>query len=306
MSGMEKRDLGKTGLRVTALGYGAMELRLVGEQREATRLLNAVLDGGINYIDTSPDYGPSEAYIGKAIAHRRSEYFLASKCGCNIDETGKHLDPTHVWSKEQLLRNIENSLRLLKTDHLDVWQLHGPLPSELPGGRSDTVIQTMQDLKRQGKVRYIGISFKNGRAGEELYPAGYGKYLPEFAPWGVFDVVQVVYGGLTRRNENVIARTAEQGIGMIIRGVVKKYRDNYDELFKQAKLDELCADGESQNAFLIRFALSHPGVSTMIIGTKDLDHLAANIQAAANGKLPDDVYRKAKLRLDAIGIAAEK
>ncbi len=71
---MEKRKLGNTDLPITALGYGAMELRLVGEQQEATRLLNAVLDGGINYIDTSPDYGPSEAYIGNAIAHRRSEY----------------------------------------------------------------------------------------------------------------------------------------------------------------------------------------------------------------------------------------
>jgi aryl-alcohol dehydrogenase-like predicted oxidoreductase len=117
--------------------------------------------------------------------------------------------------------------------------------------------------------------------------------------------MQTVYGGLTRRNENLIARTAEQGIGMIIRGAVKKYRDNYDELFKQAKLDELCADDESQNTFLIRFALNHPGISTMIIGTKNSDHLAANIRAAAKGKLPDDVYREAKRRLDAVGIAAE-
>ncbi len=87
---------------------------------------------------------------------------------------------------------------------------------------------------------------------------------------------------------------------------MKKYRDNYDELFKQAKLDELCADGESQNAFLVRFALNHPGISTMIIGSKNSDHLAANIQAEARGKLPDDVYREVKLRLDAVGVGAEK
>jgi aryl-alcohol dehydrogenase-like predicted oxidoreductase len=301
-----KRNLGGTGLEVTALGYGAMELRLVGEQREATRLLNAVLDGGINYIDTSPDYGPSEAYIGNAIAHRRNEFYLATKCGCNIDQAGKWLDSQHIWSRAKLLANIENSLRLLKTDHLDVWQLHGPLPEELAGGKNDDVIQTMMELKQQGKVRHIGISFKNGRPGDELHPAGYGKYIPGFASWGVFDVMQTVYGGLTRRNENLIARTAEQGIGMIIRGVVKKYRDNYDELLKRAKLDELCADDESQNAFLIRFALNHPGISTMIIGTKNSDHLAANVQAAAKGKLPDDVYREAKLRLDAIGVGTEK
>jgi len=302
---MDKRRLGRTHLEVTALGYGAMELRHLGEA-DAARVLNAVLDGGITYIDSSPDYGPSEAYIGKAIAHRRHAFYLATKCGCNVDEQGQHLEPGHVWSGEQLLRNIESSLRLLKTDHVDVWQLHGTLPTELPGGQADAVIQTLQDLKRQGKARYIGISFKNGRADEDLFPAGYGQYLPVFAQWGVFDVMQIVYGGLTRKNETVIAQAADKGIGMVVRGVVKKYRDNYDELFKQAKLDELCANDESQNTFLIRFALNHPGISTMIIGTKNSDHLAANVRAAAKGKLPDDIYREAKRRLDAVGIAAEK
>jgi aryl-alcohol dehydrogenase-like predicted oxidoreductase len=301
---MEKRNLGATGLAVTALGYGAMELRHVGEA-EAKRVLNAVLDGGIHYIDTSPDYGPSEAYIGKAIAHRRDEFYLATKCGCNVDEGGNRLEPGHIWSREHLLRNIENSLRLLKTDHVDVWQLHGTLPAEMPGGQADPVIQTMQDLKRQGRVRYIGISLKNGGSNDPLYPAGYGKYISGFVQWGVFDVMQVVYGGLTRRNESLIAHAAGKGLGMIIRGVVKRYYGNYDELFKQAKLDELVESGESQNSFLIRVALSHPGISTMIIGTKSVDHLAANIQAATKGKLPDEIYEEAKRRLDAIGIIAE-
>jgi aryl-alcohol dehydrogenase-like predicted oxidoreductase len=300
---MEKRKLGNTDLSITALGYGAMELRHVGES-EAARLLNAVLDGGINYIDTSPDYGPSEAYIGKAIAHRRNEFYLATKCGCNVNEQGQHLEPGHVWSREQLLRNIESSLRLLKTDHVDVWQLHGTLPTELPGGQADAVIQTLQDLKRQGKVRYIGISFKNGRAGEDLFPAGYGQYLPVFAQWGVFDVMQIVYGGLTRRNESLISRAAGQGLGMIVRGVVKRYTANYDELFQRAGLDELRQDSESRNSFLIRFALCHPAISTMIIGTQSTEHLSDNIQAAARGKLADDVYVEAKRRLDAVGIVA--
>ena len=97
---MEKRILGNTELLVTALGYGAMELRLIEEVREAKRLLNAVLDSGINYIDTSPDYGLSESYIGKTIAHRRQEFYLATKCGCNIDQHGKPLDPSHLWSRE--------------------------------------------------------------------------------------------------------------------------------------------------------------------------------------------------------------
>jgi len=162
--------LGKTGLAITALGYGAMELRSLDEAA-AARVLNAVLDSGITYVDTSPDYGPSEVYIGKAIAHRRHEFFLASKCGCNIDRDGRGMEPGHIWSREKLLDNVETSLRLLKTDHLDVWQLHGPRPDELEGGRLGAVVETMQQLKRQGKVRFIGLSFKNGRAGDELHPA---------------------------------------------------------------------------------------------------------------------------------------
>ena len=103
---MEKRLLGRTNLPVTVLGYGAMELRHLN-QDDAGKILNTALDQGINYIDTSPDYGPSEEYIGKAIAHRRSEYFLASKCGCNVDDAGKGQTPPHVWARAQLVKNIE-------------------------------------------------------------------------------------------------------------------------------------------------------------------------------------------------------
>jgi aryl-alcohol dehydrogenase-like predicted oxidoreductase len=303
---MEKRNLGNTGLSVTALGYGAMELRMAGvDEQEATRLLNIVLDNGINFIDTSPDYGMSETYIGQAIAHRRDEFYLASKCGCNVDQYGKSFDPGHVWTRQQLLHNIESSLRLLNTDHIDVWQLHGLSPGDLVGGKNDEVIKTMQELKQQGKIHAIGLSFRNGGQGEELYPAGFGyRDIKEFLSWDVFEVIQTVYGGLTRLNETTISQAAQQGIGMIIRGVVKNYEENYDALFTQAKLQELCDPGETQSSFLIRFALNHPGLSTMIIGSKNAEHIAANVRAAQKGKLSNDTYEEAKRRLDAAGIVA--
>ena len=88
MTDLPKRELGRTGLRVSMLGYGAMELRGAPRARpttdeQAETILNAVLDAGINYIDTSIDYGVSEERIGRYISHRRSEYNLASKCGCH-------------------------------------------------------------------------------------------------------------------------------------------------------------------------------------------------------------------------------
>lgn len=284
-----------------------MELRLLDNVREAERVLNAVLDSGINYIDTSPDYGLSETYIGQTIAHRRDEFLLATKCGCNVNESGKPFGPPHIWNATQLQKNIENSLRLLKTDVIDVWQLHGMYPEDLAGGRLDEVIEAMQRLKQQGKVRAIGMSFRNGRQGEELFPAGFGfRDIHAFLDWEVFDVMQIVYGGLMRVNEEVIAEAAERGVGMIIRGVVKKYEENFDELFEQAKLSELCEPEESPQDFLIRFALNHPGIGTMIVGSKNPDHIIANAKAAQKGKLPDDVYAEAKQRLDAAGIVVKK
>ena len=302
---MEKRELGQTKLPVTVLGYGAMELRHLN-QKDAGHILNAVLDQGINYIDTSPDYGPSEEFIGKAIAHRRSEYFLASKCGCNVDATGMGQTPPHVWSRKQLLWNIDNSLRLLKTDHLDVWQLHGPLPEELPGGAGDEVIRTMQDLKQQGKVGWIAISYKNGRPGDPLYPAGYAhQYIKHFLDLGVFDVMQIVYGMMVRKNETAIAQTASRGVGTVIRGVTKQYQPDFPKLFTSAGLNELSAPGETMSQFMLRFAMSNPGIHTMIIGTQNPAHLAENIQSAEQGKLAKSTFEEASRRLNAIGIQPE-
>ena len=297
---MEKRLLGNTQLPVSILGYGAMELGRL-ETTDAGQILNKVLDLGINYIDTSPDYGPSEEMIGKTLAHRRSEYFLASKCGCNVDSTGKGQSPAHIWTRQQLLWNIDNSLRLLKTDHLDVWQLHGTLPEELAGGPTGEVIQTLQEIKRQGKVRWIGLSFKNGGPGDLLYPDGYTQaYLAGFLEWNAFDLFQVVYGGLVRRNETAIATAATKGLGVVARGVVKQYQPNITERFSQANLQELCAPGETMSQFLLRFGMNHPGISTMIIGTANPAHLEENIKSAHAGKLADPIYSEARRRLDAV------
>ncbi|MEW6674296.1 MAG: aldo/keto reductase [Thermodesulfobacteriota bacterium] len=303
---MEKRTLGKTGLAVTALGFGALRLQYVTEH-DAAQMLNTVLDGGINFIDTAPDYGLSETFIGKAISHRRSEFYLATKCGCNIDAAGKQLVPAHIWTRRHLLTNLENSLRLLKTDYVDVWQLHSIRPEDLAGGKNDEVIQTMIDMKQQGKVRFIGVSLRNGKPYNELYPAAYAfMHAPNFIAWDICDVMQIVYGGLVRLNETVITQAAQKGIGTIIRGTVRKYRENYDALFAKAALGELCGKDESRDGFLIRFALAHPDISTIIVGTQNPEHLRTNLQVAQKGALPADIYQEAKRRLGDIGIGPDK
>src|SRR3954454_8835111 len=123
MPDLPKRTLGRTGLEVTTLGYGAMELRGAPRGRETTdeqakRILNAVLDAGINFIDTSVDYGVAEERIGREISPRRSEYFLASKCGCLAGDLVNNPPPPrasggspHVFTAENVTNGVNQSLR---------------------------------------------------------------------------------------------------------------------------------------------------------------------------------------------------
>src|SRR5580693_494875 len=160
---IETRPLGRTGVDVSILGYGAMELR--GQPRgpaieddDAGRLLNAVLDGGINLIDTSIDYGQSEELIGRYIGHRRNEYFLASKCGCLLGDPPVGANPpfAHDFRAQNIRAGIDQSLQRLGTDHLDLLQVHlSPSRDQL---EADQTVETLLSLRDEGKVRFIGMS----------------------------------------------------------------------------------------------------------------------------------------------------
>ena len=183
MTDLPKRKLGRTGLEVTILGYGAMELR--GEPRgpditdeDAERLLNGVLDAGINFIDTSIDYGRSEERIGRFIAHRRHEYYLASKCGCVVGGA----QGEHVHTAANIRHGIENSLRLLKTDYLDLVQFHRSLT--LPEFEAEGALQEVLKLKSEGKVRFIGVSGTLPNLEQQIESLASGRHL-ESEPVGV-------------------------------------------------------------------------------------------------------------------------
>jgi len=300
---MEKRILGKTNLHVTVLGHGAMEIRgprIWGGRpvtdKQAETILHAVLDGGINFIDTAWDYGLSEEYIGKYIAHRRSEYILATKCGCTWVDCGDHDETPHVWTRDNLRRNIESSLQRMKTDYVDIWQLHNPSPEQV---EQEDLPAFMAEIKKEGKVRHIAIS--------STLP-----HLPVYLKWGVFETFQIPYSALERAHELVIGQVADAGCGVIVRGGVARGepgaglggKDRW-EIFEKAKLDELCAEGESRTAFLMRYTISHPGMHTTIVGTLIPEHLTENIKAAQAGPLAAEVYEEAKRRLTAAGQVPE-
>ena len=284
--------LGRTGLQVTRLAFGAMEVRGPPRGRPATddqvrNILTAVLDAGINYLDTSNDYGRSEEFIGTFLAARRSDYFLASKCGC-VPGGGEH-----VWTRHNLFRGLHESLDRLRTDYLDVMQLHGPSVEDTERGG---LVEALEDMRAQGKVRWIGVS--------TTLPN-----LPTYLESGAFDVFQIPYSALQRDHESLIADAARAGIGTVIRGGVAKGEPGEglgtSEVwgdFERAELDELRADGESRTAFMLRFTYTHPGIHAIIVGTLRPEHLAQNLEAIGRGPLPAETYEEAKRRLDAVGV----
>ena len=279
---LETNEFGNTGLQVTRLGYGAMELTECPEDL-ANDLLNLVLDSGVNFIDTSIDYGDSEKLIGKFISHRRSEFFLASKCGCPVG-----FEKDHVFTKDNITNGINQSLKLLKTDYLDLVQLHNPINNDI---EENDVIQTLLDIKKDGKVRFIGTS-------------SFLPFLPDHVAMGVFDTFQIPYSALNREHEKLITSASKSGAGTIIRGGVSKGefgRNREWENYSKSNLDDLLDEGESRTAFLLRFVLSHPHLNTTIVGTKNLEHFKENINTANKGKLSEDIYEEAKKRLSAIG-----
>jgi aryl-alcohol dehydrogenase-like predicted oxidoreductase len=293
--------LGRTGATVTKLGYGAMELRSRNlDEAEVDRLLNMVLDSGINMIDTSPDYGASEEHIGRAIAHRRDEFFLASKCGCPVGEVVGEGGPAgreHVFTRGNVRAGVEQSLRRMRTEHLDLVQFHmSPSPATLTDNDAVAELLAPRDA---GKIRFLGIS-------------GTLPNLPDQIAMGVFDAYQIPYSAVEREHEEAISEAARGGGGTIIRGGVARgipepppdYPERFREMirarnerFEKTDITDLLGDMNPME-FLLRFTISHPDMHTTIVGTKDPGHLAANVAAASRGPLPEEVYLAAKARYD--------
>jgi aryl-alcohol dehydrogenase-like predicted oxidoreductase len=300
----ETRELGRTGLNVTRLGFGAMEVR--GERiwdgrpvtdEQAATILEAVVDAGITFIDTANDYGRSEAYLGQFLADRRDQFALATKCGCTMVPAGDHDETPHSWHRDHLLANIDDSLTKLRTDHVDLLQLHNP---DVRDAEQHHVVDTLREIKESGKATHIGISATS-------------PHLATYIEWGVFEAFQIPYSAMERRHENLITAAHEAGAGTIVRGGVARGEPGQGlgsqdawALWERAHLDELLGEGESRTAWQLRFTLSHPAVDTIIAGTLNPKHLAENVAAAEAGPLPEDVYVEAKRRLDNAGESPEQ
>ena len=313
MTGIDRALLGRTGLEVSRLGYGSLNLGgkatrsgKIVDPAVAEQVLNTVLDGGINLIDTAPDYGEAEEVIGRYLSKRREEFFLASKCGCPVGPAAALPPPPngpreHIYSRENVRAGVEQSLARMRTDYLDVVQFHES-PSRSTMESNDSIAE-LQQLKDEGKLRFIGMS-------------GTLPNIIEHLSMDTFDVFQVPYSALQPEYESVISQAAANGAGVIIRGGVAQgsvavtpleapaHRQTQvraqQDLWSRAALDHLLG-GMSRMEFMLRFTMSHPGVTSTIVGTANPEHLADNLSAAARGPLPEQMYDAARVRLAEAG-----
>jgi aryl-alcohol dehydrogenase-like predicted oxidoreductase len=274
---MEIRELGRTGLKVSRLGVGLAEMgRLsLAEAATAGRLLNAALDGGINFLDTAACYGNSEELIGQTVAGRRDEYVLATKAG---HVTGDYQG--QAWTAETIRDSIERSLARMKTDHVDLVQLHSCDVAILERGE---VIHALLDAKQAGKTHFIGYSGDN-----------------EAARWaiesGQFDTLQTSFNLVDQGPRvELLPMAQERGMGVIIKRPIANAvwgagsgsgRQAYRErAASMADLGPIPGAPENAIALALGFTLAHGEVDTAIVGTRNPEHMVGNI-ALVEGALP--------------------
>jgi aryl-alcohol dehydrogenase-like predicted oxidoreductase len=299
---METMSLGKTGLKVSRLGVG---LALIGglsadDVGKAGSILDAALDGGINFFDTAECYGNSEELIGKTVAHRRHEIILATKAGHL--STGSSGRP---WTGQTVRDGINRSLVKLRTDHVDLLQIHAYDISEPP---PDEVIEAVMDAKESGKTRFVGFSGEN-----------------EAAEWavqsGLFDTLQTSFSIVDQRARyNLFEQARSRGMGIIAKRPIGNATwgkaaaaagdgglsgTNLERLKRaQAMLEMGPIDGAPQDPIVLAlgFVLAHEDAHTAIVGTRSPEHMLANI-AAVEASLPfsEGVVVELHRRFDLVG-----
>ncbi|MER7931960.1 MULTISPECIES: aldo/keto reductase [unclassified Streptomyces] len=305
---MQYRTLGRTGVQVSALALGAMNFGAIGRttQEEATAMVDAALEAGINLIDTADMYGQgeSEEMVGKAIAGRRDDVVLATKAGLPMGDERNHRGASRRW----LVTELENSLRRLGVDHVDLYQIHRWDPAT----SDEETLSALTDLQRAGKIRHFGSSTF------PAYRIVQGQWTAHERRLSRYVTEQPSYSILQRGIEaHVLPVTEEYGMGVLawsplasgwLSGAVRKGRsittsrsrlrpEGFDLALpaNQARLDaveRLAAVAEEAGLTLIQLALgfvtAHPAVTSALIGPRTRDHLDSQL-AAADTVLPADV-----------------
>ena len=249
---LDYKILGRTGLKVTTVGFGCM---ITSDPSVVER----AADLGINFFDTSRGYqhGNNERMVGAALGAHRKNLVLSTK--------------TDGTNKTAMMADLDQSLRELNTDFVDVWHLHGRSnPDEI----SDDMIETQQLAKQQGKIRFAGVSTHSGQQ----------QLIPWMVEKGVFDVVQLAYNfTMDPGMKDAVAVAAKAGMGVVAMKVmaggshVRPSNPNYQKLTQPGAL--LAA---------LKWVVTQPNVATTVPSMTDMDQLDENLRAMANPLTPGD------------------
>ncbi|HET6385401.1 MAG TPA: aldo/keto reductase [Armatimonadota bacterium] len=285
---MEKRRLGRTGLEVSALGFGGAEIGYQGVPFETVeKLLSGALSSGLNVIDTAECYNTSEEMIGRAISHRRKEFYLFTKCG---HASGFDLPD---WDPVLLEKSIDRSLIRLRTDCVDLLQLHSCSERVL---RQGDVIAVLQRARDAGKTRFIGYS---GDGQNALYAVN----------CGAFDTLQTSLSIADQEPIDLTLPAARaNGMGVIAKRPIANavwrhqtrpegaYGLTYWDRLQELKYDFLRPEMGGAIGMALRFTLSVPGVSTAIVGTTRPGRWRENADRLAAGPLSEEEFQAIRAR----------
>ena len=304
---MQYRTLGRTGIQVSPYALGTLMFATVmgNAPEDSARIIGKALDAGVNLIDTADAYGDSEDVVGKALEGRRDEVVLATKFGRPIGQDPNHQGASGRW----IVTAVENSLRRLRTDYIDLYQLHRPDP------RTDIeeTLSALTDLVRSGKVRAIGTS---GMPASDIVEA---QWVAERRGLERFHTEQPPYSLLDRGIEREVLPAAQRhGMGTLVWGplgqgmLTGRVRRGEANVLRRASLvkhlnDERRIDVVEQFAALadeaglpmhhlaLAFTIAHPGVTSALVGARTMGHLD-DLLAGAEIALGDDILD----RIDAI------
>ncbi|MBI2538716.1 MAG: aldo/keto reductase [Deltaproteobacteria bacterium] len=286
---MERRKLGKTDMDVSALGFGGSEIGYQGVAAAVVyKILNTALDAGLNVIDTAECYVNSEELIGQAVAARRKEYYLFTKCG-HFTGWGQP-----DWRPSSLLKSIERSLKRLRTDYLDLVQLHSCGEDELRRGE---VIEALRRARELGYARYIGYS---GDGPAALYAVQSGMFDTLQTSVSIADqeALELTLPLARERNIGVIAKRpiANAAWKSGDRRPADSYAHPYWERLRKLNYDVLRGELNETIAIALRFTLTAPGVHTAIVGTTKPERIKENVAILEAGPLPNDLFEKIRSR----------
>ncbi|MCA0990870.1 aldo/keto reductase [Guptibacillus hwajinpoensis] len=289
---MKTNQIGNSKLHVSEIGLGTMSLGT--DRAKAVSLIHEAIDNGVTFIDTADlyDFGLNEEIVGEALRDRRDSVVLATKAGNHFEEgkEGWYWDP----SKKHIKGALKDSLRRLKTDHIDLFQLHGGTIED----PIDETIEAFEELKSEGLIIEYGIS--------SIRP----NVIREFVKKSSIASVMMQYSILDRRpEEEMLDLLHNHNISVIARGPLAKgmLTDRYDEKIKEdgfldyskfdvhetvKQLNEIKGDKRNLTQTALKYALAHPAVATVIPGASRSEQLLANITAQnAPDLTPDEVQK---------------